>query len=168
MDPNYPGYGYVAQNVAPTESSDTAGIWALVLVIIVIIFIIILAVIFFRDTGVVADLVNYWTKVQGTTTNPEAFVASPNSIYLALSSAPTTQAVTIHAFPEIGSVVVGNRASEFQISNTARSNALSVNLPSGITFDPTSATPNPDPGTINPGQTATYAWLTPTTIRRLY
>ena len=154
-----PGTVYVSP--AP---SNNYGAWALALVIVVIIVIIILAVLFFRDTSAITNLVNFWTIQQGTTTSPEAFVASPNTVYIANSGMPPGMVVTINAFPDLNSVVVGNRGSEFKISNNLNAtNTLNVNTTSGITFIPGT----PSPTTVAPGTTATYLWVTPTTIQRL-
>lgn len=146
--------------------SNNYGAWALVLVIIVIIIIIILAVVFARDTAAVANLVNYWTVQPGGTAS-EGFVASPNSIYIANTAAPSGITITINAYPDIAAnLATSNRATEFKISNNVPSGGtrvLKVNTTSDITF--VSGTPSPT--TIAAGTTATYIWLSPTSIQRL-
>ena len=154
-----PGTVYVSP--AP---SNNYGAWALALVIVVIIVIIILAVLLFRDAASASGLINGWTIQQGATTTPEAFIASPNTVYIANSGMPPGMIVTINPFPDLNSVVVGTRGTEFQISNNLNAtNSLTVNTTSGITFIPGT----PSPGTVLPGTTATYLWVTPTTIQRL-
>lgn len=154
------------QPVYITTPSNNYGAWALVLVIIVIIIIIVLAVVFSRDTAAIANLVNYWTVVQGGTVS-EPFVASPNSIYIANTAAPNGLTVTINQYPDIiANLATSNRATEFKISNNVpagNTRTLNVNTTLGITF--VSGTPNPT--IVSPGTTATYIWLSPTSIQRL-
>ena len=146
--------------------SSNYGAWALVLVIIVIIIVIILAVVFARDTTAVANLVNFWTVQQGAITS-ESFIASPNSIYIANTAAPSGITVTINAYPDVvANLTTAGRATEFKISNNVPSGnarTLNVNTTTDITF--VSGTPNP--AVVAPGTTATYVWLSPTSIQRL-
>ena len=150
----------------PVSSGSSAGAWALALVIIVIIFIIILVIVFYWNRGTIASTARSWTKVEGGTTSGEAFVASPDSVYLANNSAPASMQVVINQFPAITSVVTGNQVAEFQISNTSRGNLLNIAVASGLlTVVPASG--GPDFGVIAPGQTATYLWVNSTTLQRL-
>lgn len=162
MDPGV--YSIAPQPVQSSGSS--AGVWALALVIIVIIFIIILVVVFYLNRGTITSTTRSWTKIEGSTTTGEAFVASPDSVYLANGSAPGAMQVIIKQFPNITSVVTGNQVAEFQISNTSRGNPLNVAVDTGLlTVVP--AVGGPDFGVIAAGQTGTYLWVNSTTLQRL-
>ena len=150
----------------PPSSNSSAGAWALALVIIVIIFIIILVVVFYWNRGTIVSTTRSWTKVEGGTTTGEAFVASPDTVYLANNTAPATMQVVINQFPNITSVVTGNQVAEFQISNTSRNDPLAVAVAATLlTVVPAALGPNF--GVIAPGQTGTYLWVNSTTLQRL-
>ena len=154
------------QPVYTASSGSNYGAWALVLVVIVIVIIIVLAVVFTRDTSAIANLVNYWTVQQGGTSN-EGFIASPDSIYIANTAAPTGIVVTINVYADItANLATANRATLFKISNNVPAGVkrtLNVNTIASVTF--VSGTPNP--AVVEEGTTAEYVWLSPTSVLRL-
>jgi hypothetical protein len=153
-----------------TETSWTAVI-ALVISIIAIILIIIIVFLFRTNSSIIANQIDTWSVrdsgTTGTTTTPEAFVASPNSILRINSSATATYAVGISPYPDISSVVVNGRTTIFKIVHTegTTGNPITV-MPtpgSGVTI----ITSTPSGSAIAYGTTATYIWVTPTTVQRI-
>ena len=128
---------------------------ALFLVIIIIIIFIILAVFFFRDQTIAADLVNFWTVQQGTTTSGDSFTASPNSIYVVNTGLASPFNINVVAYSTLATELSASRTTLFKINNVS-GNTVNVQ---GVTVQGT--------GTVAPGVTGTFMWVNSTTIRRL-
>jgi uncharacterized membrane protein YqiK len=155
------------------ETSWTAVV-ALVISIIAIILIIIIVFLFRNNSSIITNQLDAWfvrdSGTSGTATTPEVFVASPNSILRIVPTIPAGYTVAIAQYTNIASVVVNGRTTLFKIVNTAVPTPPATPQPvaivgaSGVTVLPTSV---PAGNNVLPGTTATYMWISPTSVQRI-
>ncbi|CAH6420708.1 Hypothetical protein POVR2_LOCUS229 [uncultured virus] len=138
---------------------------------IAIIFLIVVVYLFSVNSDIITVRVDDWTLVEsgssGTAMSPEPFTATPNTILNVSPSIVAGYTVAINNYASIGSIVGSGRTTLFKIANNRTPNpGITVNVVagSGVSFAPSVAPPG---NQVAPGTTATYMWVTSTTIQRI-
>lgn len=163
--------GYPVYPAAVPVQSNAVAYVAIFLALIAIILVIIIIFVAFSGSETLADVVDRWRIVNGTTTATpvsESFFGSPNTIFIVGAAVPSGYTVTVNPYNDIANVLVTNVATMFIIDATRATVPVKVVGGTGITISPTTTSISATFGTfIQPGNSGTFYWTSPTTINRL-